>query len=196
MATTTSNCNNAHNGCCNGQHVCVSPCRPVQNIKTKVIKQTQNTGEEGNGISDAPADGNTYGRKDGIWQILQILELGETEGTAYEGSKGKQNANDIALLKQEKVDKVKVVDGGSGDVVITISPNVFYMFGECTRLVLTLAAGEEGLLNEYMLQFTSGETETTLSLPSDIRWIGNNTVEAGKTYQLSIVNNIAVIGGI
>jgi len=62
-------------------------------------------------------------------------------------------------------------------------------------LTLTLAAGEENKLSEYMFEFTSGTTPTTLTLPESVKWIGDNTIEASKTYQVSIVNNIAVLGG-
>nr|DAX15141.1 MAG TPA: hypothetical protein [Bacteriophage sp.] len=62
-------------------------------------------------------------------------------------------------------------------------------------LTLTLAAGEENKLYEYMFEFTSGTTPTTLTLPESVKWIGSNTIEASKTYQVSIVNNIAVLGG-
>jgi hypothetical protein len=62
-------------------------------------------------------------------------------------------------------------------------------------LTLTLAAGEENKLSEYMFEFTSGTTPTTLTLPESVKWIGGNTIEASKTYQVSIVNNIAVLRG-
>ena len=46
-------------------------------------------------------------------------------------------------------------------------------------------------MNEYMFQFTSGSTPTTLSLPNSVIWVQPLTVQAGKTYQVSIVNNLA-----
>jgi hypothetical protein len=46
-----------------------------------------------------------------------------------------------------------------------------------------------------MFEFTSGTTPTTLNLPESVKWMGDNTIEASKTYQVSIVNNIAVLGG-
>lgn len=76
-----------------------------------------------------------------------------------------------------------------------LQPNKYYIFGEVATLTITLAAGEENVLAEYMFEFTSGTTPTILSLPEDIKWIGESTIEASKTYQVSIVNNIAVMGG-
>lgn len=76
-----------------------------------------------------------------------------------------------------------------------LQPNRYYIFSEMTELTITLAEGEEGKLNEYMFELVSGTTPTTLTLPETVKWMGDNTIEASKTYQVSIVNNIAVMGG-
>lgn len=47
-----------------------------------------------------------------------------------------------------------------------------------------------------MFEFISGTIATILTLPDNIKWIGDNTIEVNKTYQVSIVNNQAVIGGV
>lgn len=88
----------------------------------------------------------------------------------------------------------KVESGGSGTVTKQINPNTFYEFGEVTSLTITLAAEESGILNEYMFEFVSGSTATTLSIPQSVGWMGGEapTIEANKTYQVSIVNNLAV----
>jgi hypothetical protein len=81
-----------------------------------------------------------------------------------------------------------------------VDPNKYYIFaGPCTSLTLTLNdPSDTTRYNEYMFEFTSNSTTaTTLSLPSTVKWInGTPTIEVSKTYQVSIVNNIAVIGGI
>lgn len=46
-----------------------------------------------------------------------------------------------------------------------------------------------------MAEFVSGSTATTLSVPDNIKWESDVTIEAGKTYQISILNNCGVIGG-
>lgn len=88
----------------------------------------------------------------------------------------------------------KVESGGSGTVTKQIKPNTFYKFGESTSLTITLAAEESGIENEYKFEFVSGSTPTTLSLPDSIKWKDGKepTMEALKTYQVSIVNNLAV----
>lgn len=94
---------------------------------------------------------------------------------------------------QEKGDKV-TTESATEDAK-EIQPNRYYIFGEKASLTITLAEGEEGKLNEYMFEFVSGTTPTTLTLPESVKWMGDNTIEASKTYQVSIVNNIAVLGG-
>ena len=76
-----------------------------------------------------------------------------------------------------------------------LSPNKFYKFEEgLGSLTITLAAEESGILNEYMFEFATGSTPTTLSVPDTVKWSGGSapTIEANKTYQVSIVNNLAV----
>lgn len=43
-------------------------------------------------------------------EIKEGVELGETEGTAYEGHKGKQNADNIAKIQSGKLDKITTED--------------------------------------------------------------------------------------
>ena len=77
----------------------------------------------------------------------------------------------------------------------SISPNKFYKFGNVTTLTITFSPEIPNVLNEYMFQFASGETATVLNMPDSVKWIGDHTIEPNKTYQVSIVNNLAVIGG-
>lgn len=94
-----------------------------------------------------------------------------------------------------KADKVTVVDHGTSDTTFALTPNVLHVWGEVAALNLTLAAETSGVVNEYMAQFTSGTTATVLTLPDTVNYIGESTIEADKTYQVSIINNLAVLGG-
>lgn len=76
----------------------------------------------------------------------------------------------------------------------TIAPNVLNVWGEVATLDITLGEPKEGVVNEYMFQFTSGATATTLALPADIKWVSAPNIQANKTYQVSIINNLGVIG--
>lgn len=95
-----------------------------------------------------------------------------------------------------KASNVTVVDHETGDTTFTLTPNVFHKWGEVASLTLTLGTETSGIYNEFMFQFESGSTATTLSLPSTVEWVNTPTIETGKTYQVSIVNNIALIVGV
>ncbi len=89
-------------------------------------------------------------------------------------------------------------DKGTSSTSYSIAPNTLHVWGEVDALYLSLTAGTVGYVQEYMIQFTSGSTATTLSLPNTLKWINGVTpsdIEAGKTYQVSIMNGIGVIGG-
>lgn len=96
----------------------------------------------------------------------------------------------------EKQDKVIVVDHGTDDTTFVLTPNVLHKWGEVASLTLTLATPEDStIVNYYMAEFVSGATATTLTMPDSIVWQSELAIEAGKTYQISIVDNLGVIGG-
>lgn len=80
------------------------------------------------------------------------------------------------------------------ETTASITPNILHVWGEVPELNITLADGEDDTVNEYMIQFTSGATATTLELPDNIQWMAAPIIQANKTYQLSIVNNLGIIG--
>lgn len=80
------------------------------------------------------------------------------------------------------------------EATVEIAPNVLNVWSEVAELDITLGEAKEGVINEYMFQFTSGATATTLVLPADIKWVSAPNIQANKTYQVSIINNLGVIG--
>lgn len=78
-----------------------------------------------------------------------------------------------------------------------IRPNIFYDFGPQYQLEITFEAPQsEYRSNEYMFQFESpSDRPTTLVMPSGVKWCYDPVIEAGKTYQVSVLNNLAVICG-
>jgi hypothetical protein len=78
-----------------------------------------------------------------------------------------------------------------------IESNKFYKFGEVSSLNITLAAiTDTSVLNEFMFEFISGATATTLTLPNTVKWLETPTIEVNKIYQCSIVDNIGVLLGV
>lgn len=75
-------------------------------------------------------------------------------------------------------------------------PNVFYRLGTLTGSVtFTLASpSDSAIVNHYYWTFTAGSTAPTITWPSGVSWFGGSapTITAGKHYDVSILDNIAV----
>ena len=86
----------------------------------------------------------------------------------------------------------------TGDVYQKISPNVFYNFiaNNITSLTIEFGTPISMKVNEYMFQFVAGAGFTGLTMPEGIIWFGGTapTFTEGKTYQVSVLNNLAVLG--
>ena len=118
-------------------------------------------------------------------------EKGDTGPQGIQGTAGQDGKNGI----DGKNYSVEVVESTSSTQ--EIQPNKFYKFGEVSSLNITLAAiTDTSVLNEYMFEFTSGSTATTLTLPNTIKWLETPTIESNKIYQCSIVDNIGVLLGV
>ena len=78
---------------------------------------------------------------------------------------------------------------------MTLSPNIYYRNTSTSLSTLTITLGgttNNDIINEYFVEFTTRDAGTTISLPSSIKWANGvtPTFENGKTYQISIVNNL------
>lgn len=76
---------------------------------------------------------------------------------------------------------------------VTLTPNVFHVWGEISYLSIGLAPETPGIINEYLFQFTSGESPTSLSFPSNIKWATDPIILPNKVYQISILNGLGSI---
>ena len=145
-------------------------------------------------------------------------DIGETGPQGIQGPIGPQGEQGVQGIQGEKgIDGKNGKDGTNGKDGINgtngenysveivestlttqeIEPNKFYKFGEVTELNLTLAEITDNTqLNEFMFEFVSASTATTLTLPNTIRWLETPSIEANKTYQCSIVNNIGILVGV
>ena len=86
-----------------------------------------------------------------------------------------------------------VVGDSNGNASLALKMNMFHVVTNCTRLSVYIGLAEG---NEGIFQFTCGSTPVTLVMPSTVKWVNEPTIEANKTYQVSVLNNIAVIGGV
>lgn len=88
-----------------------------------------------------------------------------------------------------------VVNQGTSNTSIALNPNTFYIWGNVRALTLTFGEEIEGITNEYLFQFTAApKTSATVTLPASIKWINGEAPVFldGETYQISILNNLAI----
>ena len=97
--------------------------------------------------------------------------------------------------------RLSAVDHGTSDTTFALTPNTMHVWGEVPALTLSLAENPDaGVFTEYAFQFTAPAgipTTLSLSIPG-LKWYNDYTppVEAGKTYQGSVANNVIVMGGV
>ena len=100
---------------------------------------------------------------------------------------------DITISSGASSSAYPEVDHGTGDTTFTLTPNTFHVWDEVTSLTLNFGSGISGVANEYLFQFTSGPTATSLTLPDDIKWANDNvpTINRNMIYQVSVLRGLA-----
>lgn len=120
-----------------------------------------------------------------------VEELGDGEHIVISQKGITQQINAIKNDYQKKIISV-----ATSETSKTINPNTYYKWGTMTSLNISLNTNvDTSILNEYIFEFTSGTTPTTLTLPSSIKWLNGIAplIEQNKTYQVSIINNLGII---
>ena len=87
------------------------------------------------------------------------------------------------------------VNHGTNDTTFTLTPNTCQVWDEVTSLTLNFGNETSGVANEYLFQFTSGPTATSLTLPDDIKWANDNvpTINRNMIYQVSVLRGLASV---
>lgn len=87
------------------------------------------------------------------------------------------------------------VNHGTSDTTFTLTPNTFHVWDEVASLDLSFVEETAGVANEFLFQFTSGATPTTLTLPDSIKWANGNalTIEENKIYQISVLKGLGSV---
>lgn len=120
------------------------------------------------------------------------------ENSPYPMSSGGTYA---ALDQLRNGDRTKVIAQGSAGTSsspISIKPNCLNRWATPVgALYVSLAQGTSGMVSEYMLEFTVAGGDFTLRLPASVRWMDGDAPdwENGLTYQVSILNNMAIAAG-
>lgn len=81
------------------------------------------------------------------------------------------------------------------NTTINIKPNVLNVWGAVNSLNIGFTAGSSGDENEYKLQFKVARDNFTLTLPNGVKWIEEPEWKFGYTYQVSVLNGLALGAG-
>ena len=84
--------------------------------------------------------------------------------------------------------KTAVVNHGTADTEILLTPNVVHKWDVIGSLSLTFPLDEDGYTSQYKVVFTAATSEFSLSLPYYVQWVNAElpTFEEGKQYEMSI----------
>lgn len=115
-------------------------------------------------------------------------ETGPQGPTGPQGETGPQGpAGDSGIVSRQEMQ--------NADTVVTLQPNVLYVFPEMASLTVTLGTPtDSNVANEYHFFFTSGQTATTLTLNDVLS--DAYSVDANMKYEVSILENVAYIKGV
>lgn len=120
---------------------------------------------------------------------------------------GVKNGNNVVEYWWQKVGddygfviktNTPIVNQTASESEVTIQPNVMNVLTDSVSS-LTIKKGTDiaGIVNNYMIRFTVGEGTPDIRFDwgkEEIQWYGGNEIEFvnGNTYEISIVNNIAL----
>lgn len=133
-------------------------------------------------------------------QIKDAKDL-TTNELIYFKSHAKATYMSDGLTVEEAINIIKATGGaydevnhGTNDTTFALTPNTFHVWDEVTSLDLSFADEQAGVANEYLFQFTSGATATTLTLP-DVKWANDNEllIAENKIYQISVLKGLGSV---
>ena len=84
---------------------------------------------------------------------------------------------------------------GTSDTTFTLTPNTFHVWDEVAALDLSFGDETSGVANEFLFQFTSGSTATTLTLPDSVKWANDSapTIAENMIYQISVLKGLGSV---
>ena len=160
-------------------------------------------------ISGLATKEEVAGKQDTI-SDLDIIRKGASKGATalqdYTESDPIYTADKPKLaLKSEipdisgKADKTAIVTEAEGNASYTISPNVLTKLGTlASSVILSLDTSKEesGVANVYDIIFVTPADAPSITWPEGISWVGGSApaIAGGKTYEVSIMDNLATYG--
>ena len=98
-----------------------------------------------------------------------------------------------------KQDKIPIFTETAGLSSYSINPNMLTKLGTLASnvtLSLNTASEEAGVVNIYDIIFTTPADAPSITWPEGISWEGGSapSIAGGKTYEVSIMDNLAILG--
>lgn len=164
----------------------------------RTVEEAVNSMSGGSGGS---IDTSNLATKDELAQkqdIITDIETIRSNAANYKGTVTSVKINGVSKSPSSGVVDLGYVNkqlSTSTSSSMTLSPNIYYRNTNTSLSSLTITLGSvsnSNIINEYFVEFTTSSSGTTISLPSSIKWANGvtPTFESGKTYQISIVNNL------
>lgn len=145
------------------------------------------TGGSGTGIKSVTQ--TTTSSTDGGTNVITVTLTDGTTSTfsVKNGSKGSTGSTGESGV-------MAMVSNGTSNTTKTLAANTLNTWGSVSTLALTLGTAVSGKVSEYMVKFTAGSGGCTVTWPSGLTWAGGSapTINAGKTYMVSIIEKMAV----
>lgn len=145
-------------------------------------------------LIDKVTSGKGILRTTGYWMrrlfkaVLGYSDAKAEEVIGYSDSKAEEvKAYTDDAVKSTMTSVVEVTD-----ITLEMQPNVYYHYVG-SNLAITLAPpSKEDVLNEYMIKIVCTDSPM-ISLPTGLTWASDApSFESGVTYQISIIDNLAV----
>lgn len=92
----------------------------------------------------------------------------------------------------EQIERIQTRITNWNETTATIKPNILNIWDKVQNLIISFEK-ETDILNEYMIQFVCGSENFTLEFNGEnIKWAEEPDWVINNTYQISIVNNLAI----
>ena len=124
------------------------------------------------------------------------LDIVQSKGDSMTSAMSQKAVTDVLAAKQ---DKTTIVTEAEGSASYIISPNVLTKLGtlaSSVTLSLDTSMEEAGVSNVYDIIFATPTDAPSITWPEGISWIGGSApaIAGGKTYEVSIMDNLATYG--
>lgn len=146
-------------------------------------------------VTGVKVNGSTKSPSSGTVDIGNVVTSIKINGATKSPSSGVVDLGTISGGSGGGNGAYSQVNHGTNDTTLVLTPNTFHVWDEVASLVLTLGSESSGVANEFVFQFTSGSSPTTLTLPDNLKWASNKTptISSNKIYQISILNGLAAV---